>query len=281
MDERIFDPYLNDFLRRGKERTALVYSKLSRQFLDWLERRGLSTFDRGEVLEFLEEQRRKERRPWSAATCNLFLAFLRGWARFSRGYAEDGREQARLSRLEGIRGYSVQRRERGALTLEQISDLLAIMNPDTKALLWLLLWFGVRVGELGLIQSIDWERGRLVVETEKVGGTRPLYFDGYTGRVLRYAQERDLLDLPGIEVWRRFRRYSPYCSPVRLTPHVCRHTFATYFAPLVPRDVLRRMLGHGPRETTDLYVHPGEEEIRRAMQELHYLKPLEGEDGGG
>ena len=269
----IFDAYLGDFTRRGKEKTPVVYHKLLSQFSRWWgEREGL--LDRDDVLKFLEE-RRSRARPWSNSTCNLFLTALRGWAKFSRGYAEDGREQARLSRIEGIGGYTSRRGEKPALSLEQISTLFDAMDPDASSLFWILLWFGFRVGELKLIHNIDWEAGKLTVETEKVGGSRSLFFDGYTARILRHAHDNGLLDLPDIKIWKMLRRYSGYCAPAKLTPHVCRHTFATRFSTITDRDTLRRMLGHGPRETTDIYVHRSDEQLRKVMVARHYLKPLE------
>ncbi|MEM3402757.1 MAG: tyrosine-type recombinase/integrase [Candidatus Hadarchaeales archaeon] len=274
----MFDDFLNDYVRRGKERTATTYYKLLGQFERWLADRGVANFDREHVIVFLDE------RGWSNSSRNLFLAALRGWAKFTRGYAEDGKEQARLSRIESLKYYTVRREEKQALTLEQIQDLLGAMDPDTAALFWLLLWFGFRVGELKLIQNVDYERGRLVVETEKVGGTRPLFFDAYTAKILKHAIEFNLHLLPEKKIWEHLRRYSSYCAPTKLTPHICRHTFASHFATLTDRDTLRRMLGHGAKETTDIYVHVPEERIREVMVVRHYLKPLEpdgGEPDGG
>jgi len=265
----IFESYLADFARREKHRTAVTYFKMFRLFERWLAERNMKSFDRDDVLAFLEEQ------DWKASSKNIFLSAIRGWAKFQRGYAEDGATQARLSRIEGIRGYAVKSEGKAALSLEQIGDLMEVMDQDTKILLWTLLWFGFRVGELQLIQRIDWEKGELVVETEKRGGTRTLYFDAYTGEILKAGMERGLLDLPHLAIWRRFRKYSGYCFPLKLTPHICRHTFATHMAEIADRDILREMLGHGPRETTDIYVHPAAERVREVMVERHYLKPFE------
>ena len=79
-------------------------------------------------------------------------------------------------------------------------------------------------------------------------------------------------------VWRRLKRYSYYFPG--FTPHVCRHTFATHMARVVDRYTLMLMLGHSSRSATDLYVHPGPEEVRRAMLERHYLLPLEPKEEG-
>lgn len=279
-----FDDFLNDFLRRGKRRTAETYAKLLNRFSVWLDKHKLTDFDRGEVLKFLERQK------WTNASKNCFLAALRGWAKDAREKTPSGTTlkeiqrgrdtEKRLGRIITLKDYTVHREEKPSLSLEQISTLFGAIDPDTSSLLWVLLWFGFRVGELKLIEKIDWKLGRLEVKTEKAGGSRALFFDDYTTRLLRYAKDKALLDLPDLAIWRRLKQYSGLVRPVKLTPHTCRHTFATHFSRLTDRDTLRRMLGHGARSATDIYVHRFDEQIREVMVGKHYLKPLEGEDAG-
>jgi len=270
----IFDSFVADYERREKYLTARTYHILLGEFAKWLDGRGLADFDRNQVLEFLEGQK------WSNASRNCFLAALRGWAKFARGYAEEGHEQARLSRIEGIKEYAVKREEKPALSLEQVSDLFDVMDPDTSTVFWILLWFGFRLGELKMIKGIDWGAGRLEVETEKAGGTRTLFFDGYTAKLLRHAADKGLLDLPDIKIWKMLRKYSGYCAPARLTPHTCRHTFATHFSTLTDEFTLKRMLGHHYTSATDVYVHRFDEQIREVMVNRHYLKTLEVREDG-
>ena len=271
----IFLDFLEEYAMRGREATLRTYLHLLLPFERWLEEKGVREPDRKDVLEYLAL-----RADWSNNTKNQFLSALRGWARWSRGYAEDGPTQARLSRIETLKNFPKGRDERKALTLEEIRVLLSKAEPEDYCLLWILLWFGLRVGELNLIRSVDPERGELVVETEKAGGTRTLYFDEYTGALLEYARERGLLSLSPRKVWKRLVRYGYYVRPKRFTPHVCRHTFATHMSRVADRDLLRRMLGHSPRSATDLYIHPSDEEVREVMLRKHYLRPLEVGHGG-
>jgi integrase len=275
----IFDSYLTDFARREKHKTALTYHKLLSLFERWLGEQGLEEFDEQHVINFLEGQR------WSNATRNTFLAAIRGWSKNAKSKIPSGvtleeiqlgrDAEKRLERIEGIRDYKVERKEKAALSLEQISGLFDAMDPDTLSVFWVLLWFGFRVGELKMIKGIDWEAGRLEVETEKVGGTRTLFFDGYTARILKHASDKGLLDMPDLAIWKRLRKYSGFCRPVKLTPHLCRHTFATHFSTLTDEFTLKRMLGHHYTSATDVYVHRFDEQIREVMVDRHYLKPLE------
>lgn len=267
----IFAAFITDYARREKHRTALTYHKLLGQFERWLGERGLADFDRDDVLEFLEGQE------WSNASRNTFLAAIRGWAKDAKSRLPHGAWDAdkRMERIMNIKDYKLERKEKPALSLEQISDLFGAMDPDASSIFWILLWFGLRLNELKLIKSIDWEAGRLAVETEKVGGSRALFFDEYTARILRHALDKGLLDLPDIMIWKRLRKYSGLVAPAKLTPHLCRHTFATHFSTLTDEFTLKRMLGHAPRSATDVYVHRFDEQIREVMVERHYLKQLE------
>lgn len=279
----MFSEFVADYARREKHRTAMTYHRLLSQFERWLDEQGIKEFDREHVLEFLETRR------WSNASRNCFLAALRGWARDAKAGIASGVTQeelrsalelrARLERLEGLRDFRVERREKPALSLEQISEINGVMDPETSCLFWIYLWFGFRLGELKLIGNVDWGAGRLEVETEKVGGSRALFFDEYTAKILRHAFDSGLIDLPDISIWKRFRKYSGCCAPAKLTPHLCRHTFATHFSTITDQFTLKRMLGHGFRSATDVYVHRFDEQIREVMVERHYLKPLEPRGG--
>jgi site-specific recombinase XerD len=262
--------FLEEYAMRGRERTLKTYLALLQSFESWLKERGRTQFDRQDVLEYLAG-----RQNWSNKSKNVFLSAIRTWARWARGYAEDGPTQARLSRIESIRRFPVVPYEKTYLTMDQLKTILtkAQVLPDDYCLLWLLLWFGLRVGELNLIRSINYQSGEIVIETEKAGGTRKLFFDEYTAALLRYAQERGLLAMSPARVWKRLRKYKAYAEG--FSPHSCRHTFATFMAKVADRDVLRKMLGHRPGTVTDIYVHVSDEEVREVMLNKHYLKPFE------
>lgn len=276
----IFDSFIGDFARREKHRTALTYHKLLGQFEGWLGENYPGDFDEEHVLEFLEG------RDWSNASRNCFLAAIRGWAKNAKSKIPSGTTleeiqrgrdtEKRMDRIIILKDYTVRREKKPALSLEQISDLFSVMDPDISSIFWVLLWFNFRVGELKLIKAIDWGKGRLEVENEKVGGTRILFFDEYTARILRHASDKGLLDLPNIKIWKMLRKYSGFVAPAKLTPHTCRHTFNTHMRNILKDDgLLRVLMGHTDRSMTDTYDWAFEEEIRMAMVENHYLKKLE------
>ena len=283
----MFDDFLNDYLRREHEATATSYATLLLPFAKWLNQRGLSnSFDRDDVVEFLETQ------PWSNATRNLFLAGLRSWAKDVKSKIPTGTSleeiqrlrdaEKRMERVINLKGYKIVRKEKVPLTLEQIGDIFRSMDSwvvgckDADIILWLLLWFGIRAGELKTLgDNIDWEVGSLVVATEKIGGTRKLFFDKYTAGVLKAAIDRGVLELPTATIRKRLGKYSHAIAPRRLNPHIARHTFASFFGAMTGSFTLKRVLGHGHESATDTYVHPEQEKIKELMLTKHFLKPLE------
>lgn len=279
----IFEPFVADYARRERHRTATTYHTLLSQFERWLGERQLKEFDEAHVLEFLDEK------GWANTSKNTFLAGIRGWAKAEKARVPSGATleemqryrdvEKRLERIASLKDFKAKHTEKDALPPEQISMLFDVMDPKTASLFWVLLWTGVRVGELATMEP-DFERGRLVVHTEKSEGTRVLFMDEYTGRLLRHCMDTDTLYQPPKKIWKMLRKYSHYCAPTKLGPHICRHTFASRFAMLTDRDTLRKMLGHGAKDVTDLYVHVDEARVREVMLGRHYLKPLEPEGGG-
>lgn len=58
----------------------------------------------------------------------------------------------------------------------------------------------------------------------------------------------------------------------RITPHMLRHTFATRLLAVSNLEVVRQALGHKHIGTTQIYVHPTQDDLRQAMDRV----PLNG-----
>jgi len=280
-----FKDFLTDYERRGKISTAKAYKSVLNQFNLWLQVHGnQDNFDDKDVIVFLDN-----RPEWSDQARNLLIIALRGWAKQQKARVpagitleemQRGREaEKRFDRLIAIKGYTVHVSEKIALTLDQLKKLFVAMDADTATLFWILVWFGVRLNELKRIERINWEQKYLVIGTEKTPGHRTLYFDDYTAKLLHHAIESGLLAWHGQKIWARLKYYSTEIEPIKLTPHLARHCFASFFAPIIntefpgDRDTLRIMLGHTPADVTGIYIHSAR--IRDLMQNKHFLKPLE------
>jgi integrase/recombinase XerC len=60
--------------------------------------------------------------------------------------------------------------------------------------------------------------------------------------------------------------------PMRLTPKLLRHTFATYAADRHGRCIAKALLGHASDQTTDVYVHLSARRFRPAMMRHPYQR---------
>jgi len=54
----------------------------------------------------------------------------------------------------------------------------------------------------------------------------------------------------------------------RITPHMLRHTFATRLLAVSNLEVVRQALGHKSIGTTQIYVHPTQDDLRQAMEKI-------------
>ncbi len=55
---------------------------------------------------------------------------------------------------------------------------------------------------------------------------------------------------------------------IRLTPHMLRHTFATRLMKIADMRTVQELLGHSNLASTEIYTHPGQEELVAAIQKL-------------
>jgi len=276
-----FDAYLADFTRRNKTNTLKSYKSMLIIFELWARVHNKSdTFDDKDVLTFLDGQTN-----WSDKTKNQAISALRGWAKHEKARVPTGtnveemlkyREtEKRLDRIATIKSYSVLAPIKKALTIDQIKHLLKMMDGDEKVLLWLLCWFGIRLGEIQTVQP-TYDENSLVVQTEKAGGQRTLFYDEYTKKLLRIAiGTHGPFSWNARKIGMRLKYYSAIIEPTILTPHTCRRTFATHMVNRVSRDELRVMLGHTPTDVSGVYIIPELDKIKDIMMNKHYLKELE------
>ncbi len=55
---------------------------------------------------------------------------------------------------------------------------------------------------------------------------------------------------------------------VRVTPHMLRHTFATRIMKVADMRTVQELLGHSNLASTQIYTHPGQEELANAIAKL-------------
>lgn len=249
----------------------------------------------------------RERYGGQPSSFNTFLAVAKSFAKWKmeRLPQEDTRAYIRdrqtLELIKGIRRERVVTRlERKELSEDELRRIFGSLEGDGFSGIWCLAWFGPRPGELVGVTPADINKRpdkylppSLAKEmgpddycvkflTEKTVVERAAFMDGFTkGHLERFIRSGlGYRFLYGTCVGLQDR------VGVGFTPKWFRSTFQTKMqralmesgVPMVKLDLLVKVMsGHTVGgDITGIYTDFGAD-IKRAMTELHFLKPLEGE----
>jgi site-specific recombinase XerD len=189
------------------------------------------------------------------------------------------------SPVDGIIPPKREKRGRNYLSQEAYTRLLQLAagTPRDYAILQVFLQTGIRVSELACltVDDVDLERGLLRV-TGKGMADRDIPLNKKATAALRLwrsarpaTEHRVLftnrfgepLGVRGIQKLVERYRHGAGLEK-RITPHSLRHTFATHKARQgVNAFQLRDYLGHATVATTQLYVHLGQDEAKKVMEQ--------------
>lgn len=222
----------------------------------------------------------------SHETAGQYLSYLRGLSRWlATPDADDG---VALVRRDQLRGLRIPKREPPPISIFTDDDVdallratLATRNPlRNRAMVLLLLDTGLRVGEATVLKLGDIEyarpdsgQGRLIVRRGKGGRARdiPIPFGLKANRALFRYVEQERGDRPHDWLWAaqgggrwtepRVRQLFDVLADKarifgkRVSPHTCRHTWATNAA----RDglsplLIQHILGHTSLDMTRRYT---------------------------
>jgi integrase/recombinase XerD len=293
------------FLRheRGQsEKTQATYASLLRRFIAWAETQGLEDWAQvrfDHLAGFLQAER--ERRPryepaestrrLSIESLYLQIAALRAFFRFAvgEGYL---RENVAGELAMPRRWHRLPK----ALSEDDIARLLTPPpNPAPSdlcdvAVLELAYASGLRLAELrGLrLEQLQLAAGFVTVvgkgNKERVVpvGQRAIeavrrYLDTGRGRLARPGSPSNVfLTSRGTAfshgtLWGRIRRCALRAGlPVRVTPHMLRHSFATHLLEHgADLRVIQEMLGHASIGTTQVYTHVAGSRLRDIHRRFH------------
>jgi len=260
-----------------------------RRFLE-AQRLSLADVDRGDVVAFLKELKRRQRLgPRSIARA---LVAVRGL--FRHALLEGMVERDPTENVESVRAA---RSLPKFLTPSEVETLLA--TPDRgdprghrdAAMLEVLYATGLRVSELvGLTMSdVVLEPGyltctgkgskqRVVPLGELARDTLEAFVAGGRAALLRDGRPQDDLFPNGRGgpmtrqgFWKALKRHGVQIGlSARLTPHVLRHSFATH---LLERGAdlraVQAMLGHADISTTQIYTHVTRERLKQIYRDHH------------
>lgn len=181
------------------------------------------------------------------------------------------------------------------LTIAESDRLLAALkSPRNKLLMLLMLDAGLRVGEaVNLHENHLWHMGtaihnlhlpaefckraksRTIPTTPRLrdaisaqqtkswshyeGTAKVWAFQGsYTYNHMTVRQARNIISNTSLKAIGR-----------RITPHMLRHTFATRLMRITNIRVVQKLLGHSNLSSTQIYTHPDQQDLDKAIGKLN------------
>jgi len=267
-NELMLQLYIDHLLARNKsERTIKTFRSLLNSFLKYLGNKKVSEvtiWDIDGFLAFLKRKGYKERSIYTAAVAvKRFLEYL--------GYYD------KISSFE----YPKRPKELPKYLLPEEVEKLALSADDIrdKLIVYLLYSTGMRVSELVRIKVDDINLDNMSIRIFGKGDKeREVFFNKKTkkllieylsrnnlkpGSYLFYGRDGRPIHYVTVErIIRRLREKSGLQKTV--TPHILRHSFATY-ALTKGMDIreIQELLGHASLKTTQVYTHVSRKRLLR------------------
>jgi len=273
-----YDRYLKRFFEFSKiKNTDQITDESVRKYRLWLNRQEGNT-DTGTL--------KKKTQNYHLIALRVFLKYL-----VKRGVESLSAEKIELA--------SVSERSLDLISIEELERLMDAPNGDDvkslrdKAILELLFSTGLRVSELcSLSSDLDLskdefsvrgkgEKVRVVFISPSAREAVKKYLDKRTDmddamfiQFGRGAEQKDSLRLTPRSVERLVKQYAIKAGiSKKVTPHIIRHSFAT--------DLLQNgadirsvqaMLGHSNIQTTQVYTHVTDKQLKEVHQQFHGKK---------
>lgn len=240
----------------------------------------------------------KNKRNNCGASINRKIFTLRSYGNFLKLFDADCAHDLPFYDVLKIRqGY---RKRPNALTPRQIELLFKSIDTDTilgvrdYTVYALMYQLGLRVGEVHALDlaSLDFEKKKITI-IGKGKKPRTLHINDELIEILSYyiAMRESFLNnclIPALFIskkgnrlairtmednLKKILRYAPFEVPFNVTCHTLRHSMASH---LNDKDVdiliIQSILGHSSTRSTEPYIHPSHDRIRRAMEKLPGIK---------
>ena len=257
---------------------------------------NLQTIDGPAVIDF--QYYLKKQRQNCGASINRKLFTLRSYGNFLKLYGLPSADALPFYDVLKIRsGY---RNRPGALTPQQIKLLLKQIDTHTilglrdYAVYALMYQLGLRIGEVhGLnLENIDLKKNKILVIGKgnkprslhinselcdilcQYLAVRDQFYNSWLTEAVFVSKKGNRLAIRTMEDnFNKILFYSSIEVPFNVTCHTLRHSMASH---LNDKDVdiliIQSILGRGSARSTQPYIHPSQDRIRRAMEKLPGIK---------
>lgn len=265
-------------------------------FKNFICSQNLGTIDGPAVIDF--QYYLKKQRQNCGASINRKIFTLRSYGNFLKLYDVSCADALPFYDVLKIRqGY---RKRPSALTTQQISLLFKAINTDTilgirdYAIYALMYQLGLRVGEVHTLNlaNLDFKNSKITVVGKgrkprtmhmndelieilsQYLAVRELFYNSWLTQALFISKKGNRLAIRTMEDnLKKILPYAPITVPFNITCHTLRHSMASH---LNDKDVdilvIQSILGHCSARSTEPYIHPSQDRIRKAMEKLPSVK---------
>jgi len=265
-------------------------------FKNFICSQNLKTIDGPAVIDF--QYYLKNQRQNCGASINRKIFTLRSYGNFLKLYDLNNSDKLPFYDVLKIRqGY---RKRPSALTPRQIDLLFKAIDTDTilgvrdYAVYALMYQLGLRVGEVHSLNLADLDiKNKKISVIGKGKKPRTLHLNDELIEILcQYLALRDQFYnsrlTPSLFVSKKGNRlairtiednlkkvllYVPFEMPFNISCHTLRHSMASHLNDNnVDILIIQSILGHSSTRSTEPYIHPSHESIRKAMEKLPGIK---------
>ena len=265
-------------------------------FKNFICSQNLQTIDGPAVIDF--QYYLKKQRQNCGASINRKIFALRSYGNFLKLYDVSCADALPFYDVLKIRqGY---RKRPSALTPQQISLLFKTIEPDTilgvrdYAVYALMYQLGLRVGEVHSLNltSLDIKNKKISVigkgnkprilhmNDELIDilcqylALRDQFCNSWLTPALFVSKKGNRLAIRTMEDnFKKMRPCVPFEVPFNISCHTLRHSMASHLNDNnVDILVIQSILGHSSTRSTEPYIHPSHDSIRRAMEKLPGVK---------
>lgn len=301
-DARLLKRYMN-FIKLEKRlaiNSVEAYERDLGDFLVYLESRGLclTRADSVNVSEFIIHLSRDKN--FSDRSLARSISSLRGFFKF---LLDDGYVLPEM--IEILEPVKLEKSLPMFLTHDELRNLFSVIDVSTasgfrdRTIFELFYSSGLRVSELielklGNIRRKDQillvlgkgEKERVVPYSDDAAQFLHYYIDRARHTLLKKGDFNDYLFLNNRGgkmsrqgIWKKLKEFAKLAGITKeISPHKLRHTFATHLLEGgADLRSLQMLLGHASINTTEIYTHVEQAEIRREFEEKHPRKEIKKE----
>lgn len=170
-----------------------------------------------------------------------------------------------------------------SISLEYLEESLIPMvdmtfrNPvRVRTLLYFMFFTGLRKSEIYALKrkDFDLEQKRVKIYEQKTKQERIVFYPDFVKQYLEgyfklSPEKENAFNLGKGSIDYIFTKLKPYCKEVNLTPHIFRHSFATYLAKKkMNLKYLKELMGHKNIKTTERYITANPDDLQDAYNKI-------------